>query len=149
MSISRIFSIDIKNGRALLLLLAALILGVPRTWAQQPADLILHNGKILTVDKDFSVAQAVAVAGNKIIAVGPDAQVLATAGPKTQKIDLKGRTVIPGLIDTHRHMYSAAEITYGGLVSEDGLTAPASPGQDAAPAPASSGQDAAAPVIRL
>jgi len=79
------------------------------TWvaAQQgPANLILHNGKILTVDASFSTAQAVAVTGNQITAVGSDADVMKLAGPNTQVIDLKGRTVVPGLMDTHRH-YSA------------------------------------------
>src|SRR3990172_8983017 len=74
--------------------------------AQQTADLILHNGKILTVDANFSMAQAVAVTGNQITAVGSDAEVMKLSGPATQVIDLKGRTVIPGLMDTHRHIYS-------------------------------------------
>jgi predicted amidohydrolase YtcJ len=87
--------------------------------AQQSADLVLFNGKVLTVDNNFSIAQAVAVTGNKITAVGADAAVLATAGPSTQKIDLKGRTVIPGIIDTHRHMYGAAEGSYGGKNTDD------------------------------
>ena len=82
--------------------------------AEEP-DLILHNGKVLTVDDSFSVAQAVAITGNKISAVGTDQEVLATAGPNTQKIDLEGRTVTPGLVDTHRHMYAAAEGDYGAL----------------------------------
>lgn len=69
-----------------------------------PADIVLHNGKVLTVDKDFSIAQAIAITGNKITAVGPDPAVLQAAGPNTLKIDLKGRTVIPGLIDTHLHI---------------------------------------------
>jgi predicted amidohydrolase YtcJ len=76
-------------------------------YAQQgPADLILHNGKVLTVDASFSTAQAVAVTGNTITAVGSDADVLKLSGPNTQVIDLKGRTVTPGMMDTHRH-YSA------------------------------------------
>ena len=85
-------------------------------WAQN-ADMILHNGKILTVDKSFSTAEAVAVSGNKILAVGSNADVLKLKGPSTEVIDLKGKTVVPGLIDSHRHMYSAAEQTYGGLLS--------------------------------
>jgi predicted amidohydrolase YtcJ len=89
--------------------------------AQQSPTLILHNGKILTVDNNFSIVQAIAVTGNQISAVGTDQAVLATAGPNTQKIDLKGRTVIPGIIDTHRHMYGAAEGAYGGALSDDDL----------------------------
>jgi predicted amidohydrolase YtcJ len=79
------------------------------TWlvAQQgPADLILHNGKVMTVDANFSTAQAVAVTGSTITAVGSNADVMRLSGPNTQVIDLKGRTVTPGLMDTHRH-YSA------------------------------------------
>jgi len=84
--------------------------------AQTAPTMILHNGKVLTVDSKFSVAQAIAVTGNKISAVGSDADVLKMAGPNTQKIDLKGRTVVPGLMDTHLH-YSGLE--YGGELTED------------------------------
>lgn len=79
----------------------------------QPATMVLRNGKVLTIDANFSIAQAVALRGNKIAAVGSDDDVMKLAGPATQVIDLKGRTVIPGLIDTHRHMYGAAEADYG------------------------------------
>jgi predicted amidohydrolase YtcJ len=82
---------------------------------QRPADLILHNGKIVTVDKNFSIAQAVAVTGNTITAVGSDADVMKLAGPSTQVIDVKGRTVLPGVMDTHHH-YSGLE--YGGNLTE-------------------------------
>src|SRR5579862_9014893 len=88
------------------------------TWLaaqQKPADLVLHNGKILTVDKDFSIAQAVAVTGNTITAVGNDADVMKLAGPSTTVIDLKGRSVVPGLMDTHFH-YTGLD--YGGELSE-------------------------------
>jgi len=101
----------------LLTLLACFSLGA----RAQTADIILHNGKILTVDKDFSTAEAVAVSGQKITAVGKEADVMKLAGPNTQVIDLKGREVIPGLIDSHRHMYSAAEQTYGGLLAPEKL----------------------------
>ena len=65
------------------------------------ATIILHHAKVLTVDKDFSVAEAVAVAGNRIIAVGTNEEVLPHAWPDTILLDLKGRTVVPGMIDTH------------------------------------------------
>ena len=68
------------------------------------ADLILHNGKIVTVDPQFSIRQAVAIQGNRITAVGDSAAVLsAERGPWTNVIDLEGRTVLPGLIDSHVH----------------------------------------------
>lgn len=72
------------------------------------ADLILHNGKIVTVDQAFSVQQAVAVAGGRITAVGANAQVLREKGPGTKVIDLKGKTVLPGLIDAHVHVLGSA-----------------------------------------
>ena len=98
---------------------------LPAAWlaAQQPADIILHNGKILTVDKSFTIAEAIAVRGKQIAAVGTNQQILAMAGPNTKKIDLKGRTVIPGLIDTHNHIHDYAEQNYGGYIGNDGLLA--------------------------
>jgi predicted amidohydrolase YtcJ len=69
------------------------------------ADLVLHNGKIITVDANFSLAQAIAVRDGKILKVGRNAEVLALAGPATRRIDLRGRAVIPGLIDTHSHLH--------------------------------------------
>src|SRR5690242_21859579 len=70
---------------------------------QKPADLILHNGKVLTVDKSFSIKQAVAVTGYTITAVGSDEDVMKLASPNTHVTDLKSRNVIPGLMDTHLH----------------------------------------------
>ncbi|MBY0526125.1 MAG: amidohydrolase, partial [Gemmataceae bacterium] len=67
------------------------------------ADLILHNGKVVTVDKRFSVHQAIAVKDGKVLKVGSDADVLKTKGEKTEIHDLKGKTVLPGLIDSHVH----------------------------------------------
>jgi predicted amidohydrolase YtcJ len=111
-----------KTRASAWLLFATLVtLILPAALQAQAPDLILFNGKVLTVDSNFSIAQAVAVAGNKISAVGSDQEVLATAGANTQKIDLKGRTVMPGLVDTHRHMYAAAEGDYGALFSYDQL----------------------------
>jgi hypothetical protein len=69
-----------------------------------PADLLLTNGKIVTVDDRFTIAQAVAVAGERVIAVGTNQEIGRLAGPSTRRIDLRGRTVLPGLIDNHMHV---------------------------------------------
>ena len=73
------------------------------------ADLILLNGKIITVDDQFHIAQAVAIKGSRIVAVGKNAEVRKQAAAGAKVIDLKGRTVIPGLIDNHSHWIRAAE----------------------------------------
>lgn len=70
---------------------------------QAPADTILTNGKIITVDSQFSIAQAVAVRGDRIAAVGTNQEIGRLAGPNTRRIDLRGRTVVPGFIDNHAH----------------------------------------------
>ena len=85
-------------------LLAALAGASMLVSAQQPAvDLILSNGKIITVDDRFSIAQAVAVRGDRIVAVGTNQEITQLAGPSTRRIDLQGRAVVPGLIDNHAH----------------------------------------------
>ena len=68
------------------------------------ADLILTNGKIITVDAAFTVAQALAIAGERILAVGSDAAMARVSGPTTRVVDLKGKAVIPGITDGHAHM---------------------------------------------
>jgi predicted amidohydrolase YtcJ len=85
--------------------LGLLVLGTgagPQAQGNAP-DVILVNGKIVTVDEAFSIREAVAIAGGKFAAVGTNAQVAALAGPNTRRIDLKGRTVVPGLADNHLH----------------------------------------------
>lgn len=72
------------------------------------AELILYNGKIATVDRQFSIASALAVSGGKIIAVGSDKEVLALTAADTEKIDLKGALVMPGLMDSHTHPTGAS-----------------------------------------
>lgn len=72
-------------------------------------DLVLLNGKIVTVDGKFSIAEAVAVKGKHIMTVGKTADIRRMAGTHTRVIDLNGRTVIPGLIDNHTHAIRAAE----------------------------------------
>jgi predicted amidohydrolase YtcJ len=71
--------------------------------AAQTPDLILTNGKILTVDAKDSVVEAIAIAKGKILAVGSTAEIQRRAGPTTRIVDLHGLTATPGLIDTHGH----------------------------------------------
>ncbi len=75
--------------------------------AVSPPDLVFSNGKIVTVDERFTIAQAVAVKGDRIVAVGTNQEIARLAGPNTRTIDLRGRTVIPGLIDNHMHLLRA------------------------------------------
>ncbi len=77
--------------------------------AADSADLVLVNGKIVTVDERFAIAQAIAIKGERIVAVGTTADVRKLAGAQAKVIDLRGRTVIPGLIDNHAHWIRAAE----------------------------------------
>ncbi len=67
------------------------------------ADLILLHGKVVTVDRGFSIRQAVAVKGDRLLRVGTDEEVLQTRGAGTKLIDLEGKMVLPGLIDSHTH----------------------------------------------
>ncbi len=71
-------------------------------------DLIYHNAKVLTVDAKFTIAQAIAVKNDRIVAVGSDAEVLKHRGPKTTLVDVKGKTIMPGLYDSHTHPVGAA-----------------------------------------
>ena len=76
----------------------------PATPASRPADLILKNGNVITIDVRSTITQAVAIAGDRILAVGPDAAMATHTAPTTRVIDLKGRSVAPGLIDGHAHL---------------------------------------------
>jgi predicted amidohydrolase YtcJ len=75
----------------------------PAAPATVAADLILKNGKIITVDPAFTITQAIAIAGDRILAVGPDAAMAPHTGPATRVIDLQGRAVMPGITDGHAH----------------------------------------------
>src|ERR1041384_1356537 len=88
-----------KKQIALFVLAALSPLGFAQ--AVEKADLILYNGKVVTVDKSFSIQSAVAVKDGKILAVGGDEVTKNYEAPK--KVDLKGRTLIPGFMDTHVH----------------------------------------------
>jgi predicted amidohydrolase YtcJ len=71
--------------------------------SSEPPDVILHNGKIVTVDPAFSYAEAVAIRAGRFVAVGSNDAVRKIAGPGTRLIDLRGRTTVPGLSDNHLH----------------------------------------------
>lgn len=86
-----------------LLACVPLALTVGLAAGQEPPDRVLLNGRVLTVDAADSVAEAIAIRGRRIASVGTTADIEALAGPKTERIDLAGRTVTPGLIDTHLH----------------------------------------------
>jgi len=85
-------------------------------------DLILTNGKIITVDDRFSIAEAVAIRGDRFVAVGTTQEIARLAGPATRRIDLRGRAVTPGLIDNHMHLLRAGgtwqqEVRWDGIAS--------------------------------
>jgi len=94
-------------------------------WPQLWADLVLYNGKVLTADSEnpanFTIAEAVSIYDGKFAEVGTTEEILKTAGPRTRRIDLEGRTVIPGRIDSHTHIQNYASRKYLGF-EEGGLT---------------------------
>ena len=78
----------------------------------QSADTVLFGGKVLTVDRDFSVREAIAIADGRVLETGTSAAMKKLASPHARMIDLRGRTVIPGLTDGHIHGIRAA-LTFG------------------------------------
>jgi predicted amidohydrolase YtcJ len=101
--------------------LSILLVACASAWGQNP-DTVLINGKILTVDAQFSIRQALAVRDGRILAVGTNTEARKAAGPGAKVIDLHGRTVIPGLIDSHMHAIRAAsffatEVNWTGVPS--------------------------------
>lgn len=97
-----------RRRRPLATILAVALLGGGTAALSQPADLILHNGRVHTVDRADTAAEAIAIRADRIVAVGDSRTVLAQTGAGTEVIDLAGRTVVPGLIDSHLHMLFAA-----------------------------------------
>src|SRR3979490_3417474 len=100
--------------------LAAAVLLSSSAALAQSADTVLFNGKIVTVDKDFSVQQALAIGNGRIVATGTSAAMKKLAGDKAKLVDLGGRTVIPGLTDGHIHGIRAA-LTFGTEVNWIGV----------------------------
>ncbi len=97
--------------RAIALRIAAITLLAASTFtpaAAQPADLVLRGGRVITVDGNWRIAQGLAIKDGRFIAVGEDAAIAGHIGPNTQVVELGGKTVVPGLIDTHLHQLFAA-----------------------------------------
>jgi predicted amidohydrolase YtcJ len=86
----------------------ALLLWASCLAAQPAADVIYYNGKIVTMWAAHPTAEAVAIRGNRLLAVGSNAEVLRSAGPATRRVDLAGKCVLPGLEDSHTHPIGAA-----------------------------------------
>ena len=87
------------------LIAGSLFVGRP---AMAEADVILHHGKIVTVDKAFSIHQALAIEGNRILDIGTDENLMKLKRSRTALVDLQGRMVLPGLMDSHTHPLAAA-----------------------------------------
>ena len=85
-----------------------MLFGLAPLLAWADPSLILHSGKVVTVDREFSIAEAVAISGDRITAVGKNGEVRSLAASNTRLVDLEGKTVLPGLIDTHTHPLGAA-----------------------------------------
>ncbi len=100
-------------------MLAWLLMSAGTLSGQQPAqlvpDAIFYNGKIITVDPPFSIAEAFAVQADRFVAVGSNAAMRTLAGPATRHVDLRGHAVIPGLMDNHNHQYWGAIQKYRGI----------------------------------
>jgi predicted amidohydrolase YtcJ len=90
-------------GAYLAVMVSALWLAAADAVEDGNADVVLRNGKIYTVDKERSIKEAIAFKGNTIVAVGIDKDMAPLIGSATKVIDLGGRLVLPGLIDTHIH----------------------------------------------
>ena len=106
-----LFNRPFTSCSVMLLLMLGPFLGVSQAQDLPPevlnyADTVLYNGHVLTMDRDrppINVTQAIALRDGRVLAVGDSDRILPMAGPDTVKVDLEGRAVIPGVIDTHSH----------------------------------------------
>ena len=96
--------------RASLIAAFAMVLAVTRIVVAAPADRIVRGGPIVTVNPAQPVAEAVAIAGGRIVAVGGEADVMKHKGEATEIVDLGGRTLVPGFVDGHSHFFSLLDV---------------------------------------
>ncbi len=102
------FRVRLSGAQLAFARLSLLLFGLAPLLAWADPSLILHSGKVVTVDREFSIAEAVAISGDRITAVGKNGEVRSLAASNTRLVDLEGKTVLPGLIDTHTHPLGAA-----------------------------------------
>src|SRR5262245_57821656 len=94
------------NGRGTVVTLVGLSL-ISTVWAQSP-ETIYYNAHVITMASDRPAAQAVAIRSDRFTAIGSNDEVLKTAGPQTRKIDLEGKCIVPGIVESHVHPIGAA-----------------------------------------
>lgn len=95
---------SVSRTTLVVIVLAGVAAGASQPLPRPPApDAILYNGHVLVVDRAFTEMEAIAIAGDRVMAVGNSAQIRSLAGPNTRLVDLQGRTVMPGLMDNHLH----------------------------------------------
>jgi predicted amidohydrolase YtcJ len=99
-------------------LAAAVAAPLSSAHADEGADLVVMNGKIVTVDEEFTIVQALSVKDGKILRVGTNLEVLETKDDGTEVVDLAGRMVLPGLMDSHTHPTSASMFEFDHTVPE-------------------------------
>jgi predicted amidohydrolase YtcJ len=92
---------------------APTLTGAPRPMTAEPADVIFHNGTIITIQEDLPMVEAIALRNGLIQAVGTDEEILALQEPGTKMIDLQGKTMMPGFVDPHTHILNDAEAHLG------------------------------------
>lgn len=107
--------LSMKKYSGLLLIFLLFVSGCVNS---ETADLIIKNGKVLTVDADFSIKEAVAIKGGKFIFAGDNACVEKYIGSGTKVIDARGMLVMPGLIDSHAHLVSLGDELYNLNISD-------------------------------
>ena len=105
------------TGRRVALFAALLVLGPGASGlvgqgGPVPADLVLRGGKVITVDDLDRVTDALAVRGERIVAVGSEGEIGRWIGPDTRVLDLGGRPLLPGFIDAHQHVEHTARFLY-------------------------------------
>jgi predicted amidohydrolase YtcJ len=113
MTVKNVQSIASRHAIAFLVTMAVSLFSLPANAGESPyAEIVILNGKVLTMDSDvvdeITVAEAVAIKDDRIMAVGSNAEIRKLVTDWTEQIDAKGNTVIPGLIDTHNHIYETS-----------------------------------------